>query len=283
MALSHEHSSNVEARTMGNSLRTLHSYPEGKAVVYDTSPVHPSGLPVLLGHGFGVLEHVEAREKAALEDGIRLIAPFVDVTLSAGEKTEGQDPDYNLTSAEIYARVLTDKGVNFANGVGISAGALRTALSAVHFGKLKKVVLINPGLIPQRPSKLIYKWARDKYKGSRNNRNRLKNTSTGDAVVDFARYVKRNPLGRLREIQGIAESDLLDVIYQGRERGITFSAIVAEGDQIFEYDGIKAAIEEKRRQGFPFPFEHFEVVQGGHEEPLDNPVRTRMAFQMLKA
>ncbi len=267
---------------LGSYSRTTHSYPEGAAIVHDITPPNAIGQPLLVAQGFGIFNPVVGRSEVIASNRIRAITPAIDVAKGRGVKRDNKGYYNNFTPeilmrSTILANVAKEYGLQGGKGYGISGGALDLAMAALISDSFDHIVLGSPGAVELPPHVVVARWSLDKLQALKQNGWGLEGANTGEV----AHYLRRNIPCRVGEIRGIAKANLIDVILKLNKKGVGVSAIVAQEDNLFRYSEMEAALKDLKDGGHAFPFKHYEVVPGGHEEPNDFS-RTRIAMQMLR-
>ncbi len=266
---------------LGSYSRSTYSYKEGTAVVHDITPPNALGEPVLIAQGFGIFNPVLGRSEAIAETGARALTPAIDIANGRGGKTETSSYYNNFTPAvlrrsAILAKIAGAYDMQNGRGYGISGGALDLAMAALVSDRFDHIVLGSPGAAQLPPHVVMARWSLDKIQALKQNGWGLEGANAGEV----AQYMRRDIPSRIGEIRGIAKANLLDVIMKLNEKGVDVSAIVAQDDNIFRLGEMESVLKDIKDGGYPFPFKHYEVVPGGHDEPSDFS-RTRIAMQML--
>lgn len=200
------------------------------------------------------------QEKTTMRGGGRRVISVKNLRENIIEKAQREDViKEHLLKAFSILIALEQKGVEKADIIGHSEGSLAAIVAAKECPeKFRNLILVNPAGILGNDSfgSLAIKFI---FKEGWNNIKTAINNPTGMAkyLKEAASYISSNLDMSLNEINGIAKTNLVEVLGELRGQGIKISIIAGENDTVFPADELESKLAD-------YPIDNYEVINGGH-------------------
>ncbi|KKQ89634.1 MAG: Alpha/beta hydrolase fold protein [Candidatus Curtissbacteria bacterium GW2011_GWC2_38_9] len=265
------------------SREELH-FPEGKITVVDVVPrVLSDETPVLLVPGWS--ENYDTYKKT-LAVGFNEGRRIVTVGQSGnGQSPESQEyPEEELRKAQLLLNVLGKKGIEKADVIAHSEGAINGLIAAI----MKPYQFRN--IVLDKPAGFIGKDTKAALTG-RFIKLLLQeiiarpilltdSTSSIRAGARTARYIAENPQRVLKEMDALTSVDITEIMTSLSNQGIKFSVIAGVNDPLFP---VSRQIADMREHGNVPPLKGYYSVIGGHNKlSIDASRHASLAFNALE-
>ena len=265
-------------------------FPEGKITVVDVAPeVLKDDVPVLIAPGWA--ENPKTYEETlavGFREGRRVLT--VEYSGHGGKVTSGGEyPKIELQKALLLLDVLDKKGIEKADVIAHSEGAINSLIAAMlKPDKFRNIVLDKPaGLIGQDSIKALAGRFKDLLSQEMKTRPKALTDSTSSirAGGRTARYFVEHPLRVPKEVGALTSFDLGEIMKKLWEQGIKFSVIAGVDDPLFPVSRQTAnMLKSKESNGvLPIEIKGYYSVIGGHNELSIHPGQhAALAFNALE-
>lgn len=249
------------------------TFKEGKITVVDATPeALTDETPVLIAPGWSENQHTyRETSRVVYNSGRRVLT--VAYARRGGEVLKDQNyPEAELRKAKLILNVLEKKGIEKADVIAHSEGAMNVLIAAMRKpNKFRNIVLDKPaGLIGKdskraltgRFVKLLLKEAIERPLLPTDPTSSLKASSR------TVRYIAGNPKRALEEMDALTKLDITDMMERLRKQGIMFLIISGVNDPLFPVSRQRTNIT---KSGKELPIEGSYTVVGGHHELSIHP------------
>ncbi len=260
-----------------SSQETKYTFEEGSVRVVDYRPeILSDTVPVVIVPGWSENEQTYRKTADVIYgSGRRILSIGQSISNKEpthGEKfTPGNYPKVELKKAQVLLKVLEECGVEKADVIAHSEGAINALIAAMlKSDQFRNIVLDKPaGLIGKdtgvalmgRFMRLLVQEAMIRPKPFTDPSSSIR------AGVRIARYVAENPTRIIKEVDAMTRFEITDLIRTLHDRGIMFSVISGVDDPLFP---VNKQIKHMRESGAP-PIEGYYSVVGGHNELSIHP------------
>lgn len=253
----------------------------GSATIYQVEPPNnriTDPTPVAVFEGFGKDRPMVRRMHEVVRSGRPLIA--LQQIETTGDSTRLED----AKKADLALEVFSQDGRDRYDFLGISGGG-GTAVHALikEPSIVRDTGLVNASLTGRMEGlELTFRFAMKKTSTEGLSlRDPDVDPSAMQAFLEFGWHVLSNPRRTIREIRGIAKTDLYALCEKAAKLGKRIFVITAEDDNIFPFSEIQKRMEMAGHNRETAPFE-LHTVPGRHDEPLPLvPARTKMALELF--
>ena len=261
-----------QSNSVGRPDLVKYSFSEGDAKVLDYKPeVLRDNVPVVIVPGWSENEQTYRKTAEVIyRSGRRVLS--IGQSITNRESTEGGElvarnyPEVELKKAQILLKVFEDFGVEKADVVAHSEGAINILMAAILRPDLfRNIVLDKPAGLIGRDTKsaLMGRFMRLLVQEAMLRPKLFTDpTSSIRAGTRTALYIAANPVRVIKEMNAITTFEITDLMKALHNHGITFSVISGVNDPLFP---VKRQIEYMRENGTPSIEGYYSVV-GGHNE-----------------
>lgn len=267
--------------------RFVMKYPEGKIWVFDIPPKTPTDtIPVALAQGWSVDDPNYRKMAEVTNVGRRVVAFHADTAFGHGQvPRNGQFNTELFRKSRMVTRMLIQRGIQKTDGVAVSDGSRTLLHSALIRPDLyRNIVLITPNLVDKvTPIHLGFRFIKQEPGQLLERGDKYIDPSVTGKTLEIVSHVLKSPARTIRELRGIATTDIYDLAAAVSNTGVKVSVLYAENDGLFSEKEMLRNFERKKAAGIPFPFFDLQKVPGGHhEETPFKQYRIKEALRLLE-
>lgn len=254
----------------------------GPTEVVDIKPLAPKdSVPILLAPGWGDTPQSYKDSLKIIHDGKRRVLSVSHPRRA--KNVTGEEPDYpmaEIRKMQALIGVISQKRLEKVDVIAHSEGAINAIIAATLYpDKFRNIVLVSPGgLIGEDKfhklvGRMLLSSVHDTTQAMKNS---YEKSPLTNAAKEMAWYLAKNPTRAIKELNRIANSDILTMVKNLHESGIGISVVAGVDDPIFPINRMTEILRDSKDA-----IDGFYSVKGGHNKIITDARYTRAALNAL--